>query len=458
MIADRYWPHLRALVALGLPLIGANIARLLISVTDTVMVGQYGVEPLAALVIASGYFFVLFMLGSGYAIALMGVLASAIARRDATEVRRSTRMVGWLSGLHAIVILPLMWFSGAILTALGQKPEIAALAQEYLRVYGFAIAPMLWSVTLNSLLANLGRANVVLAITLIGLPVNAFLNWLLIFGNWGLPELGVRGSAIASLITVVLSLAAMVVYTLMLPGARIYQLAHNLWRPDWPDFRRMFRLGLPVGLTLVAETGLFAATSVMMGWISAQALAAHGIALQLASLAFMIHLGLASAATIRVGDAAGRGDTLAIRETAYAVIGLSVGFALVAASIFVLLPRTLGGLYIDSAAADRPQIIALVVVLLVWAALFQLADAMQAIALGLLRGVQDTQAPALIAAVAYWLIGAPTAYVAGFVLGFGPGGIWLGLLVGLAAAAGLLMRRFWAGEARGGWTRAGRTA
>ena len=458
MIPDRYRPLVIGLIGLGLPLIGANLARMAIGVTDTVIVGRYGVEPLAALVLATSYHFVLFMLGSGYGIALMGVIAAAMAQGDDTRVRRCTRMVFWLSGLHAIVVLPVLWFSGPILLALGQQPQIAGLAQDFLRIYGFSMAPMLWGLVLNSYLAALGRPQVVLWVTLAGLPVNAALNWMLVFGNWGAPEMGVRGSAVASLTVTMLQLVILVAYALWLPRARHFRLAQNLWKPDWADFRQMFRLGLPVGVTLVAETGMFAGGNVLMGWLGPRVLAAHGIALQLSALAFMVHLGLASAATIRVGEAAGRGDLGLIRALGRSVIGVSATVAVMTATLFMVIPRWLGGLYLDPAAPETPEILGLIALLLFWAGLFQIADAMQAVALGLLRGIQDTRGPMVIAAVAYWLVGMPAAYVAAFPLGFGPQGVWFGLLAGLATAAALLMRRFWGGEARGDWTRAAAAA
>lgn len=458
MIPHRYRPHLKTLILLGLPLIGSQLARMMIGVSDTVIVGRYGVEPLAALVLATSYQFILFISGSGYAIGLMGVLAAALARGDETEVRRSTRMTLWISGLHALAVFPLMWWSGPILLMLGQQPHIAQLAQDYLRVFFFAMGPMLWSMALNSYLATLGRANVVLWITLAGLPVNVVLNYAFVFGYWGAPEMGVSGAALASVIVNVVMVALLWAYALWLPKARIYHLAQNFMRPDWSHFRHVFRIGLPVGLTLVAEVGMFTGANLMMGWLGSQQLAAHGIALQLSALAFMVHIGLGNAATIRIGDAAGRGDTIAIRDTGRSVIALSCCIAASAAMLFVLLPRTLGGLYLDPGDLETPAILALVAQLMFWAALFQLADGLQAIALGLLRGIQDTRGPMVIASIAYWLIGLPAGYIAAFPLGFGPQGIWFGLLIGLAVAAVLLLHRFWTGEARGAWTRAAATA
>ncbi|MRX49327.1 MATE family efflux transporter [Paracoccus sp. S-4012] len=451
-------PHVFALIALALPLIGANLARVMIGVTDTLIVGRYGVEALAALVLATSYHFILFMLGSGYAIGLMGVLAAALARGDEVEVRRATRMALWISALHSLAVLPLTWWSGPILLALGQEPRVAELAQEFLRIYGFATVPLLWGMVLNSYLANFGRANVVLWVTLAGLPLNVLLVLALVFGRWGAPQLGIAGAAIAGLIVNWLIVAALFAYAVWLPKARRFELMRNPWRPDWPAFRQVFALGLPVGLTLVAETGMFTGANVMMGWLGPTPLAAHGIALQLSSLAFMVHLGLGSAATIRVGEAAGRGDTQRIRDSAWAAIVLSVAVSSTAAAVFVLAPRFLAGLYLEEVNPATPAIMALAATLMLWAALFQLADGLQALALGLLRGVQDTRAPMLIATIAYWVVGLPVGYIAAFPLGFGPQGIWFGLLLGLAVAAVLLMRRFWGGLSRGGWTLAGSAA
>ena len=454
MLSARLRPHLVALIALGLPLVGSHLARMAIGVSDTVIVGRYGVDELAALVLATSYQFILFMLGSGYAIGLMGIVAMALARDDDVEVRRTTRMTLWVSALHALAMLPVLWFSGDILLALGQGPVVSALAQDFLRIFGFGMVAMLWGMSLNSYLAAMGRANVVLWITLAGLPVNILLNWMFVFGNWGAPELGVRGSGLAGLIVYNVQLVALIAYALWLPAGRRFRMAQRFWNPDWYAFRRVFRLGLPIGLTLVAEVGMFTGANLMMGWLGPHVLAAHGIALQLSGLAFMIHLGLSNAATIRVGQAAGLGNMTAIRDNAWTVIMLSACVAACTATLFIAVPRLLGGLYLDSSRPETPEILALVAQLMVWAALFQLADALQAIALGLLRGVQDTRAPMLIAAVAYWVVGLPVGYLAAFTLGFGPQGIWFGLLLGLVVAAVLLLRRFWAGEAHGDWTRA----
>lgn len=450
----RLRPELIATLALGLPLIGSHVARMAIGVADTVMVGWYGVESLAALVLASSLFMLLVLLGGGYSIGSSGLIAGARARNDDTEVRRVTRMAIWLSILHGLVMAPLMWWSGAILVFLGQQPQVAALAQDYLRIMMPAMPLVLAGMAINSYLSALGRPNAVMWITLAGLPLNIFLNWLLIFGNWGAPELGVAGSAIASLTVNAAQLAGLIAYALWLPEARRFRLMQRFWRPDWLFFFRVFRLGLPIGLAIVAEVALFAGSNIMMGWIGTTELAAHGIALQITSIAFMVHLGLSSAATIRAGEAFGRHDFVALRDVAAAVILLSLAFAAIVVTIFIFWPSSLVRLYLDQSDASSMAILTVAVALMFWAAVFQVADALQVILQGLLRGVQDTQVPLFLAIVGYWAVGMTTSYVCAFPLGMGAPGLWIGLLAGLAVSAVLLYWRFYHGLRRGGWTRA----
>lgn len=436
-------PHLTATLLLSLPLIGTHVSRMLIGVIDTVMIGRYGVDELAALVLATSFFFVLTLLGSGYALGVMGVIASARARGDAVELRRATRMAMWLSVLHTAVVWPVMWWSGPVLTALGQEPQVAVFGEAWLRVMIPAVPAVLVGMVLNSYLAALGRPNLVLLVNLVGLPVNAAFNWVLIFGRLGFPELGVEGAALASLTVNWLQLAALAACATWAPEGRQYHLFQRLWRPDWGAFRGVFVLGLPIGLTLVAETGMFTGANVLMGWFGAEPLAAHGIALQIAGLTFMVHLGISNAATIRVGHAMGARDIFGLRQAAVAAVALSAGFALFPMAAFLGIPEVLTGLYLDASDPRAGAIVALAASLMLYAGLFQLADAMQAIALGLLRGVQDTRVPMVLAVVSYWLIGLPAGWLLAFPLGMGPPGLWLGLLIGLSAAAVMLMARFW---------------
>lgn len=438
-----YGAHARSLMVVGLPLIGSNLAQMSLHVTDTVMLGWYGVEPLAAVVLGSSSFFILFIVGSGFAMAVMPMVAVALGREDETQVRRDTRMGLWLSLGFGVAIYPVMWWSGDLLLMLGQEPGTSQLAQDYMRIAGLGMVPALLVMTLKSYLSALERAGIVLWATLAALVLNAAINWALIFGNWGAPELGVKGAAIASLSTQLLTLAVLVFYAALLPELRRFTLFSRFWRPDWQALKQVFRLGWPIGLTSLAEGGLFQASALMMGWIGTVELAAHGIALQVISLVFMVHIGLSAAATVRVGRADGRSDSLGLRDGAMVATVIAFGVAILSAAVFVLIPGPLIALFLDEANESAATIVAYGSGLLLVAALFQVFDAMQVMALGCLRGLQDTQVPMWFAAFSYWIIGVPVSYALAFPLGFGGEGLWFGLVIGLACASALLTVRFW---------------
>ncbi len=435
--------HARETLALGLPLAGSSLAQMALHVTDVVMMGRYGVLPLAAVVLGASSFFVVFVLGSGFAKAVMPMVASALGRGDEAQVRRDTRMGLWLSILFGLLVMPIFWKSGTILLALGQNPEVAAIAQGYLRIVGVGMVPALLVTVLQSYLSALGRTQVVLWVTLMAVALHVAGNWALIFGNAGFPELGARGAAVSTIVTQLLSLIVLGLYAGFLPGLRRYHLFQRFWRPDWHAMRQVWRLGVPIGLTGLAEGGLFQASALMMGWIGTVQLAAHGIALEVAALTFMLHVGLSSAATIRIARFEGRGDRVALRQAAKMAILISLGVALASVTLFLSVPEPIVSLFLDLEKPESAEIIAYGSVLLMLAALFQLADGMQVIALGMLRGVQDTRVPMVLATVSYWLIGIPCSYVLAFPLGHGGVGLWLGLVVGLICAAASLMWRFW---------------
>tara|TARA_R110002074_G_scaffold127933_5_gene267974 strand:- start:1975 stop:3300 length:1326 start_codon:yes stop_codon:yes gene_type:complete len=426
---------------MGLPLIGGHLGQVAIGVTDTVMVGWYSVEGLAAVTLASTYFFVLLIFGSGFAWGVMPMVAAFDAQGDEVGLRRATRMGLWLSLGFALLALPLFIWSRSIMGLMGQEPELAEMVRQYLMIAGWGIIPALLVMVLKSYLAALERTQVVFWITIFSAMVNVLANYVFIFGNWGAPELGVRGAAIASLTSHSASLLAVVVY--VLKAMPEHQIFVRLWRPDWEMLARVFRLGLPIGVTGLSEVGLFAASAVMMGWLGTIALAAHGIALQLASITFMIHLGISNVATIRAGNALGRRDPAHLVRGAIAATTMSLLVAAATIVGFVLWPEPLIDAFMQSEEPARDQILAVGVGLLAMAALFQLVDGAQAVALGLLRGVQDTKVPMILAGISYWLVGIPVSYLLGFTMGLNGIGVWLGLVVGLGVAALLLNARFW---------------
>ena len=440
-VAQTYQDHTGAIWKLGMPLILSNLAMFAIHITDTVMLGWFDVTALAASTIAGTLFFVTFIVGAGFAQAVTPLVAAAAEDDDDVQVRRVTRMGLWLSIFYGLfVTIPFFWAED-ILIAIGQDPDVARLAHIYLQIVIWQMVPALIVMTFKAFLAAMEHTAIILWATIGTAILNGFINYALIFGNWGMPELGIQGAAIASLTVNLITVLILVAYIMkVLPQ---FELFKNFWRSDSEILKRVFLLGWPIGLTSLAEGGLFAASAVMMGWIGAIELAAHGIAIQLASLTFMVHLGFSQAATVRAGRALGRHDELSLRRGGVTAIGMSAFFAVATSLILLAIPDTLVSLFLDPNEPDRAVLLRIGASLIMVAALFQLVDGLQVLALGLLRGVQDTTVPMFMATISYWVIGLPVSYLLAFTLGMGGVGLWLGLVIGLAVAAVLLLWRFW---------------
>ena len=430
----------RSLLVLGLPLAGSQVAQFAVHTTDTLMLGWYSVLALAQVTLGAQILFIAFIATSGFAFAILPMVAKSMAEDDPLSARRATRMGLWLSTIAAGLLFLPMWFAAPILESMGQDAIVAEGAQDYLRIAGFGLWPALWGLVLRSYLSALEHTGVVLWISLGVLVANALINYALIFGYWGMPELGLQGAAIASVIAASLSLLGFVVYIQRyFPEQEMFA---RFWRFDRVATAAVMRLALPISATALAESGLFAASAFMMGWLGHLELAAHGIVLQLAALSFMVHLGLSQAGTVLVGKAFARRDWVAVQRTAAITMGLSTLAALVAILFFLATPNMLISAFLDAEDTLTPEILRIGTLLLIVAAMFQFVDAAQVVALSLLRGLQDTKVPMLIATVSYWIIGMPISYVLGFVLDFKETGIWLGLVFGLGVAALLLWARF----------------
>lgn len=434
--------HLKATLALGAPIVGSHLAQMSINLTDTLMLGWYGVNELAAVVLAGTAFFTVFLVGSGFALAVMPMVAAAGAEDDDTQVRRVVRMGFWITVFYCVLAMLVLWEMEAILLAIGQEPHVASLAQDYMRIAQWGMFPAMLVMVLKSYLSALERPQWTLWATLAGTLVNALLNYALIFGNWGAPELGVKGAAIASVITASATFLVLMVYVAVHPALKKYALLVRIWRSDWPAFWEVFRLGWPIGAALLAEAGLFSATAIMMGWIGTVELATHGIVLQISAMTFMIYLGLANVGTVRAGRALGRRDYVGLRRASLTAIAVMLAVSLLVVLVFLLKPEPLIAVFLNQTDPSAPAIIAYGVSLLVVAAAFQVADGLQVVLLGLLRGVKDTTFPMILAVISYWIVGMPAGYLLGFVWDLGGIGVWMGLVFGLSLAAITMLWRF----------------
>ncbi len=444
MAAPMTWPgHVRATLVLGLPLVGAQLAQMLINTTDVVMLGWYGTEQLAAGVLATQAFFLIFMFGGGFAHAVVPIASQAEGRGDSRQVRRSVRMGLWIVTIYGLLVMPLLWNIEPVLVAFGQEPDIARMTGSYMHIAQWGMFPALGTLALRSFFSAVSRTQIILWATIAGTLSNGFLNYVFIFGHLGAPEMGLEGAALASLISSMVIFVVMLVWIVIRPFFSDYALFQRFWRPDWPDFFEIVRLGFPIAFTIIAEVGLFAAASLMIGWLGVVPLAAHGIALQIISLSFMIPLGLSTAATVRVGQAFARKDGEGMKRAAIASLAIAAIIALSAALLFFTVPERLVSLFLDRDNPNAALVLATAVPLLFVGAGFQFFDGLQVTGVGLLRGLKDTRTPMIMAVVSYWFLGLPTAYVLGFIAGWDGPGIWMGLAIGLAGAAILLNGRYY---------------
>ena len=442
--SDLWRRELRATLLLAAPLAAANLAQMLVYALDVIFVARLGEQALAASSLATTIFGLMMWCFSGLTGACAPLIAAELGRRAhaVREVRRSVRMALWLAALCAALGMIVSAFGEQILLVTGQDPTVSRRAGEFLVVLLWAMPAAIFSNVLRSFVAALGRPVFATVITLLSIVVNGLGNYAFVFGHWGAPALGLTGSALSSVLTSWIALAA---YALLIRSdrrLRRYRILGRWWRPEWARFKDLLRIGLPIALIILAEGGLFSSAAFLMGLIGQPQLAGHTVALQVAALAFQIPFGIGQAVTIRVGYHFGAGDNAAIARAGKAALVMALGYMALPAALMILTPRLVLQLYIDPAAAKNAVMAGYAVQFLAVAAAFQLFDGMQAVLAGALRGLQDTRVPMLLALTGYWLVGFGTSVALGFFTPLAGLGVWLGLAVGLVVVSLLLLRRW----------------
>ncbi len=432
------------MLSLAWPMILTNLAQVAMTATDVAIIGRLGPDSLAAGALGSNLYFAPLIFGLGLAYATAPMMAAELGRNrhSVRDIRRTVRQGFWLSALICIPIWVLLWNGAAILRAMGQQPDLAEQAGIYLRGLMWAVLPFYGYIVLRSFISALERPLWALAIMALSVLLNALLNWLLVFGHFGFPAMGIFGSGVATSIATLFMFIGLGIVVVMDRQFRRYRLFGRWWRADWPRFWALLKLGAPISGILAFEVTVFNAAAFLMGWIGAAQLAAHAIALQIASVSFMVPLGIGQAVTVRVGLAFGAGDSEAVSRAGWTAYVMGVSFMALAALFFVLFPTLLIGIFIDLSDPASAVVVGHAVSFLVFAAMFQIVDGAQAVSAGMLRGLQDTNVPMLYAAIGYWGIGLPLGYLLAFRFGFGGEGIWIGLVAGLAAVAVLLLYRW----------------
>lgn len=427
---------------LAWPLIVAQLAQNLLFTTDVVLMGWLGPKYLAAGTLAGAFLMPFLLTGIGIVGAVAPLVAQARGGRRIKDVRRVVRQGIWASLLIATLLQPIVLSIEPIYLALGQDPEVTALARSYVVAGSWMLYPALGMMALRSLLAAFDDTRSILVITVVGVIVNAIVAYVLIFGHFGLPRLELVGAAIATGMVNLFMFLAMLAYALRHRRFKRFNLLVRFWKPDWTHFRAIFRIGTPIGLTVAAEVGLFSVAALLMGRLGTNEVAAHAVALQLASTAFMVPLGLGMAATVRVGIAYGRGDPEGVRKAGWTALAMGMGFMSLTCVLFLVLPGTLVSIFLDRHDPGNTAALTLAASYLAIAGIFQLADGAQVVAAHALRGLSDTKTPMVLAILGYWAVGMPVAYVLGFVVDWRGTGVWLGLASGLAFCAAVLVARF----------------
>ncbi|HEX8620726.1 MAG TPA: MATE family efflux transporter [Allosphingosinicella sp.] len=441
----RLWrEEIRATVALAWPLILTNLSQSLIQSTDVLLLGWAGSRVLAAATLGINLYYACFIFGIGLVYAASPMIAKELGarRHSVRDVRRTVRQTLWSALALVLPIWALLWHARPILLAMGQDSALAEGAETFVRPLMWGMLPALWYLVLRSFVAALEKPAWSLVVGISAVALNAFLNYSLIFGRFGFPELGLRGAGIGSTLANSFMFLAMALVVVVHPRFRRYRLFGRFWMADWPRFRAVWRLGLPIAVTLALEVTIFNAAVFLMGLIGAASLAAHAVALQIAAFSFMVPLGLSQAVTVRVGLAFGRRDRAGIARAGWTAFALGVSFMALMAIVMLTIPNRLVELFLDPADPANAPVISLAVSFLFLAALFQVFDGAQSVGAGMLRGLHDTKVPMVFAAFSYWVVGLLTAVGLAFGLGWEGVGIWTGLALGLAVVAGLMLLRW----------------
>ena len=432
--------ELRDLLALAGPLIAAQLAQIGMNTVDTVMAGRLGPDALAGIALGGVIYQSTLILGMGVLFAVAPLVSQALGADRPDDAGRTARQGLWLALLMGVPVTLLLREVGPLLGRLGQDPGTVALAGGYLDAVAFGYLPALALVAARGFLEGIGDARPIMVVLLAGIAANVVANDALMFGRYGLPALGLVGTGVATALVYTGMAAALYAYVAL--RHRRYRVLRGLRRPDPRTLATIFALGWPIGLTLGFEAALFSITAILMGTFGPDALAGHQIAIQAASVTFMVPVGLANATGVRVARAAGARDRDGVRRAGLTGIATAIAFMSVTALVFRFAPALVVAAFLDPGAPGNAATARYAVTFLGLAAVFQVVDGIQVTASGALRGLRDTRVPMLLSFVSYGVVGLGSGVLLAFVADLQGRGLWIGLVIGLATAATLLTTRF----------------
>ena len=423
---------------LSLPIILGELTQMSLGIIDNAMVGVISYKHLAAASLVNSVMNIPFVLGLGMTMSVSQTVSMAHGRRDGMQVSHYLYNGFWLCSVFAIVIGTTLHYGKDILFHLGQDLDVAVLAVPYLQIMGWSTIPMLMFMSLKQFTDGLEKTRTAMLLSVISLPLNVCINWLLIYGNWGFPRMELAGAGWGTLITRTIILVALIIIIFVHPIFRRYiAVRKNQWVIKMNTIRELLKVGVPSSLQASMESGAFAVSGILIGTLGAVQQAAHQIALSCAAFVFMVSFGLSQGGAIRISNAWGRknwrdifiiGKSTLLSGLIYGIVG----------AIFFITTRNI----LPQAFNSDAEVISLAAGLLLYAAVFQIPDATQAVSVGLLRGIKDVNIPTLYVGIAYWLVGIPIGCLMAFVFKMGAAGIWIGFVSGLTFSSIFLSSRF----------------
>lgn len=434
---ERYTDHFKKTFLVAYPVVVSQLGHVMVGVFDNLFIGQIGKVPLAAASLASSIFFVFFMFGLGVSMGLTPLIAAADGENNPEKAGNTLKHGLLVNTILGLALVGMVFLGAPILRYLDQPEDVVTLAIPFLWIIGASIFPVMIFQTFRQFSEGLSFTKQAMYITIIANITNIIGNYILIYGKWGFPEMGLNGSAWATLFSRVLMALLMGFFVLNYSGFKKYLAKVKFDNWEMATVKKILGIGVPAGFQFIFEVGAFGAAAIMMGWFGTDALASHQIALNLATISYMLATGIAAAGTIRVGNQYGRKDIPSLREAGFTAFGMAGIFMCICATIFIIGRNFLPSLYIDDA-----SVVQLSASLLIVGALFQLSDGIQVVGAGVLRGISDSKVPTLICFISYWILGLPMSYILAYYFNLGPVGVWYGLWIGLSVAAVLLLYRF----------------
>ncbi|XZF15126.1 MATE family efflux transporter [Chitinophagaceae bacterium MMS25-I14] len=423
---------------LSAPIILGELTQMALGIIDSAMVGNISYKHLAASALVNSVMNIPFVLGIGMTMSVSQTVSMAHGRRDSQQVSHYLYNGFWLCTVIAICIGLILNLGKGILFHLDQDPQVSQLAVPYLQIMGWSTVPMLMFLSVKQFSDGLEKTRTAMLLSLLALPLNVFINWLLIYGNWGFPRLELTGAGLGTLFTRIIVLIALVIVVFIHPLFKRYVAVRKTqWVVKTATIKELLHVGVPSSLQAAMESGAFAVSGIIIGTLGAVQQAAHQIALSCAAMVFMVSFGLSQGGSIRISNAWGRNNWKDITIIGKSTLISALVYGILGAVFFVCLRHIL-----PLAFNDDTSVVTIAGTLLLYAAVFQIPDATQAVGVGLLRGIKDVKVPTAYVAIAYWVVGIPTGCLMAFVFKMGAAGIWIGFVSGLTFSSVFLNKRF----------------